>query len=330
MRVRRPHLTFIGVALLGAAPLLVATGCKPNLGDPPSVVAGPRILTVRGTPAEAAPNDPVVYDVLAVDVTGQITPPPVSWATCNKPKPPAEANAVSSECLGMIPEETPPQPTYMAMMPAKACKQFGPQPPDVERGQPPVRPRDPDVTGGFYQPVRAVLQVDSQVDSDPIAFALERIKCGLSNAPNDITGTFNMTYKANVNPKIAAVSLDPDGDPAPLFPPQQLAWVGAGGATTFEVSWTPETPESYPVYDPGTQMIDTHREALSVSWYATAGAFDHDRTGRGESEPELATQNRWAPPAVAGPAPLVVHFWVVLRDSRGGVDFTGFDLEVRP
>jgi hypothetical protein len=313
------------ILLLAAGPLSFMAACKPNLGDPPSIVEGPRILAVRGMPAEAAQNDPVLYDVLAVDVDGRLASPAVKWATCHAPKPPAEANAVSSACLGDIPDETTPQPTYMASMPPTACKQFGPQPPDVERGKPPVRPRDPDVTGGFYQPIRAVL------DRGTIAFAMERIKCPLANAPSDISGTFAMTYTANVNPRIAGVALDPGGVPTSVFPPQpDIVWVGAGGASTFEVSWPADTPESYPVYNPGTQLLDTHREALSVSWYATAGAFDHDRTGRGEAEPELSTQNRWVPPAVPGPDPLIVHFWVVLRDSRGGVDFAGFDLEVRP
>jgi hypothetical protein len=39
---------------------------------------------------------------------------------------------------------------------------------------------------------------------------------------------------------------------------------------------------------------------MRVSWFATAG------------------------PDAAG----VVHFWIVLRDSRGGVDFAGGDLMV--
>jgi hypothetical protein len=310
--------------LLSAAPLLLSAACKPDLGDPPSIVEGRRILAVRGTPAEAAQNDPVVYDVLAVDVDGRMAAPPIFWATCHEPKPPAEANAVSAACL-TIPDEAGPQPTFMANMPAAACKQFGPQPPDVPRGKPPQRPRDPDVTGGFYQPVRAIL------DNGTTAFALERIQCPLANAPGDVTGTFKTTYKANINPKISEVRLDPDGAPTSLFPPQpETVWVGAGGSSTVEVVWPAETPESYPVWNPGTQTLDTHREALSVAWYATAGAFDHDRTGRGESETELSTQNRWVPPEITGTDPLLVHFWVVLRDSRGGVDFAGFDLEVRP
>ena len=82
-------------------------------------------------------------------------------------------------------------------MPGDACKKFGPQPPDVERGKPALRPRDPDVTGGFYQPVRAKLEAS---DDEYVAFALERIRCRLANAPADVTAMFNMLSKANTNP----------------------------------------------------------------------------------------------------------------------------------
>jgi hypothetical protein len=312
------------LTVLAVAPLALALACKPDLGDPPSVVSGPRILAVRGVPAEAAQDEPVVYDVLAVDETGTLVNPPVTWATCHEPKPPAEANAVSAACLDIDPE-TGFQATFKSPMPSTACKQFGPQPPDVERGKPPIRPRDPDTTGGFYQPVRAIL------DGGTIAFAMERIKCPLANAPSDITGMFNAMYKANVNPTLQSVTLDPDDDPVTLFEEgsaQGDDWVGSAGSFFVQAAWPDTTPESYPVWNPMTQTLDTHREALSVAWYATAGTFDHDRTGRGEAEPELTTTNRWTAPAVTEPT--TVHLWVVLRDSRGGVDFAAMDLEVRP
>jgi hypothetical protein len=37
------------------------------------------------------------------------------------------------------------------------------------------------------------------------------------------------------------------------------------------------------------------------------------------------TATSWRAPAAG-----VVHLWVVLRDSRGGVDFAGYDLAVAP
>ncbi|MES1210256.1 MAG: hypothetical protein ABUS79_30325, partial [Pseudomonadota bacterium] len=81
MRRWRLLLAVVGVA--GAA------GCKPDLGAPPSLVNGPRILGVRGMPAEATPGGMVTYDLLAVDVTGTDQAPDVGWAQCLLPDPPA-------------------------------------------------------------------------------------------------------------------------------------------------------------------------------------------------------------------------------------------------
>jgi hypothetical protein len=307
------------------APALFATACKPNLGSPPSLIVAPRILAVRGMPAEAAEGEMVTYDILAVDPTDPTLPtariesPQVKWALCHDPKPPASANAVASTCLGML-DDSMPAATFKAPMPSDDCKVFGPQPPDVMPGKPPLRPQDPDVTGGFYQPVRAVLATS---DGEETAFQLERLKCHLANAPADITAAFNMMIKPNQNPAIASVTLDPAGTPTTLFAMNQAAapampTVAAGAPVTLEVAWSDTTPETYPVFNLVTQMLDTHRESLSVSWFATDGSFEHDRTGRGEMETDLTTDNVWTAPTTPG---AVVHFWVLLRDIRGGVDF---------
>jgi hypothetical protein len=310
-----------------AAPLVLALACKPDLGSPPSLIVGPTIIAVRGTPAEAAEDAPVTYDVLAVDVPGRIQDPSMTWATCDDPKSPAQINAVNPKCLA-IPDEAGPSPTFMTMMPDGACKVFGPQPPDVMAGQPPLRPQDPDVTGGFYQPVRARLTDGSDVVT---AFALERLTCRLANAPSDITAQFNMMIKPNQNPTIASVTLDPAGTPVTLFAAGQPAaaatpTVAAGTPVTLEVAWPETTPETYPVFDLVTQMLDTHRESLSVAWFATDGSFQSDRTGRGETETELTTDDVWTAPKTTG----LVHFWTLLRDSRGGVDFAEMALMVGP
>jgi hypothetical protein len=309
-----------------AAPLILALACKPDLGSPPSLIVGPTIIAVRGTPAEAAEDAPVTYDVLAVDVSGRIQNPSMTWATCDDPKSPAQINAVNSKCLA-IPDEGGPSPTFMTTMPDGACKVFGPQPPDVMEGQPPLRPQDPDVTGGFYQPVRARLTDGGEVVT---AFALERLTCRLANAPSAITGEFNMMIKPNQNPTIASMTLDPTGTPAPLYlagqPPAATPTIASEATVTLEVAWPATTPETYPVFDVVTQTLETHRESLSVSWFATDGSFQSDRTGRGETDTELATDDIWTAPKTPG----LVHFWVLLRDSRGGVDFAETALMVGP
>jgi hypothetical protein len=218
----------------------------------------------------------------------------------------------------------------MTSIPSDACMLFGPQTPPAKQGQPPIRPRDPDVTGGFYQPVRVALQAS---DGHDTAFQLQRIACPLAGAPIDVTLTFNMTYTANQNPSIAAVTLDPDGAATQLFgaaasPPPPAATVPAGAKVTLEVTWPASTAETYPVWELATRTLTTHTESLRASWFATAGTFTLDSSGRGEDEdPALTfTRNDWTAPAAAA----TVHFWVVIRDSRGGLGFAAFDVDIAP
>ncbi|HEY7375968.1 MAG TPA: hypothetical protein VIF57_27660 [Polyangia bacterium] len=301
-----------------------AAGCKPDLGSPASLVIGPRVLGVRGTPAEADPGTPVAFDVLAVEPDGTIVDPAVGWSFCHTPKPPAEANAVSNACLD-TPDDAGPAPSFMAPLPNDGCMTFGPQPPPVKPGQPQIRPRDPDATGGFYQPVRVTLQAATGTD---VAFQLQRITCMLANAPIDVTRVYNTTYTKNLNPVIDRVTLDPDNAATPLVGASAATDVAiAPGATvTLELGWGADVPESYPVWDLASRTLITHRESLRVSWFASDGSFPKDTTGRGEDEMELSARNDWTAPAQPG----TIHFWVVLRDSRGGLDFAAFDLTVSP
>ena len=64
--MRGIHVKLLASSLIWS-PLVLASACRPNLGNPPSIVDGPRILAIRGTPPEAAPGASVTYDILAVD-----------------------------------------------------------------------------------------------------------------------------------------------------------------------------------------------------------------------------------------------------------------------
>ena len=59
-------------ALVAALAALAAAACKPDLGDPPSLITEPRILAVRSDPAEVEPDHAVAYQALiaAPDGTG--------------------------------------------------------------------------------------------------------------------------------------------------------------------------------------------------------------------------------------------------------------------
>ncbi len=106
--------------------------------------------------------------------------------------------------------------------------------------------------------------------------------------------------------------------------PASLDQVPAGQRIRLLATWSPDSAESYPVFDSALQTIGERREALWLSWFITAGAFDDSLTGREESDTAVSTENAWQSPAVAG----VVFLWLVLHDSRGGTDFASYTLTV--
>lgn len=107
---------------------------------------------------------------------------------------------------------------------------------------------------------------------------------------------------SNTNPTLDAVSVDGDtGDPVTAI---------AGGKLVLEATATPESLETYEVDG------QTLSEEMRFSWLITEGSLlrnvSYSAEGTGETEWNLE----------AAPATL----WVVLRDQRGGVDWTSRQL----
>jgi hypothetical protein len=285
---------------------LLLGACRPELGASASLVTQMEVLAVRGEPAESKPGEMVTYTLLVASPDGTITVPDAAWGFCIAPKPLTENNVVADACLGQdaLAPITNSAPSITAPTPSDACSRFGPDVPPSMEGQPPLRPRDPDITGGYYQPLLVQL-------SDGVTYGLERITCNLANAPVDLAIEYRMRYVANKNPTLMPLALPTEID--------------RGATITIDAAWPPDAVEVFPVFDIPSQSLIDHREAMRVSWFASAGQFAHDRTGRDESDPATDTSNTWTAPADPG----VVHFWIVLRDSRGGVDFASADVSVR-
>lgn len=290
-------------------------GCLPDLGQPASLVKERRILAVKSEPPETRPGNGASYTALVVSPAGTESAPPLQWALCVTPKPLDENNIVAAACLqdsGVQPLGGPAA-SIMAATPGNACQLFGPDPPPQEPGKPPLRPRDPDISGGYYQPVRLG-------DGSVTGFALERITCNLASAGSEIAIAFQQRYVQNTNPSLRPLAAAVKGQPA------SLGAIAANAPVDFEVGWPPESVETFPIYDIVAQQLVDHRESMRVSWFATDGKFDHEHTGRDENDTATTTVNRWTAPATPG----LVHLWVVLRDSRGGVDFAAYDVTVTP
>lgn len=295
--------------------LLAVAACKPDLGDPPSLITTPRILAVQSDPAELSPSQAVTYHALVATPTGSAAPA-ISWSFCTEPAPLSSNNVVNDSCVTGGAEIDAGGTAIPATIPQSACMVFGPVTPAPAPGQPPVRPHDADVTGGFYQPIRALAALGGA--ELPAAIGLTRITCDLANAPLDIVKDFHARYRANQNPVLARVSAV-IADSAVALPAALPAHTEVG----LRAEWTADSAEPFPVFDAASRMLVDHRETIRVSWFASAGELASERTGRDETETETFADNVWTTPD-AGP----VYLWVVVRDSRGGVAFADYVIPI--
>jgi hypothetical protein len=153
------------------------------------------------------------FAALYVDGSGPITPSTVNWAICNERKPLAELEPVSPLCLyasGTWFTSLGVGNPVTGTMPSDACRQFGPDVPEPMPGQPPGRPVDPDVTGGYYQPVRALAP---GAGSNLTVIAETRLSCGLAQASPDVVAAFALRYHPNTNPLVASLGLCEPSEP---------------------------------------------------------------------------------------------------------------------
>ena len=311
-------------AIAVAAALAAAlAGCKPDLGDPASLVGEPRILAVRSEPAEVAPDHAVTLQALVATPGGDASPA-IAWGFCTEPAPLSSNNAVNDGCLTTAAALPASGIEVQATIPIDACSVFGPTPPAPLPGQPPRRPHDADVTGGFYQPVRA----EASVDGAPLSpgIGLTRITCDLANAPFDIVTAFRARYHANTNPTLVGVTALPPGAAGPGSGAAELpAALRPHTQVTLRATWTDDSAETFPVFDPESRTLVDHREAMRVSWFVSGGELASDRTGRSEAETDSFADDVWTTP---GPGP--AYLWVVLRDSRGGMAFSAHAVTIAP
>jgi len=291
------------------AAVLAAVHCVPTLSGTDSLVTSERILAIRADPAEAPPGTEVAFTPLVVDVTGTVMSAPIAWDFCVAPKPITEDNVVARACLGdgaLLPAGA--GPTIRAATPANGCSVFGP-----DTGSTGLRPRDPDGTGGFYQPLRTELTGAAD------AFYLVRIHCDLPNASADAAAAFAKAYQPNQNPRLLPLMATVSGAPI------ALGSIPAGARVTLEASWDPSSAEAFAYFDQASQTVTTQREAMQVAWYSSGGALDTESTGRASNDFATTSDNGFAAPSSA----TTTHLWIVLRDSRGGIDFAAYDLVTR-
>jgi hypothetical protein len=284
--------------------------CIPSLGPGDSLITSPRILAVRAVPAEATPGTKVTFTALVAG-PGGTEDANVAWTFCTAPKPLTEDNVVSNACVtggdasALVPAGAGTSVT--AKTPPKGCSIFGP---DV--GSMGLRPRDPDTTGGYYQPLLATLPGADD------AIELARMHCDLANASGEEATAFAKAYHDNLNPTLLPLTATLGGAAV------ALTAIPASTHVVLQASWPAASAETFAYFDPASQTIGSQREAMQVAWYSSGGTLDTESTGRAGDDPATTSDDGWTAPATAG----TVHLWVVLRDSRGGVDYASQDLVV--
>jgi hypothetical protein len=345
--VTRSHIAWMLCAL-------PALACRPDVSGRPSELFVPRVLAIRSVPAEAPKSASIEYDALLAGPEGAVDPSGLDWALCNQRKPLTVSGPISLECRKRTSEVLTPLgfgAQVTGDLPDDVCNRFGPfPPPPAAEGEPSERPADPDTTGGFYQPVRVVTDVSGM---DEYTAGQTRLICGgLPGAAQEVSVEYVRTLVPNTNTALDGLSAERDGgdeEEIDTTPDGTALTVSPLERLTFKTRWAecneepgcgevdcPQVPdeerphctgsEPYNYLDPISRQLVVRRESIRVSWFATAGSFQSDRTGRAADDTLVpTTENAWvAPPADRSP----VYLWAVIRDDRGGVGWSQFKVEV--
>ncbi|MGD0836724.1 MAG: hypothetical protein ABSB49_08800 [Polyangia bacterium] len=294
--------------------LVLASGCSPEIDRSIALVTRPRVLAVQAEPPESPPGSSAVYTALAATPTGVQPAAGIAWSLCASPAQPSEDSPVSSACVLADAAATTNLATgngVSLVTPVSACDEFGPLGMPTLSGSPATQASAPDVTGGYYQPVRLLWD-------QALSFAFERLACPPVGVPLDLAQAYRAAYRPNQNPQLLAVSANGDGDGAPL----DVTALAPGSTIALTASWTPDSAESYVTIDVEQDVLLTQTETLWLAWFVTGGqlASDYALCPAGAT----SAANRWQAPA----APGTYYLWTVLHDDRGGVDFATTSLTI--
>jgi hypothetical protein len=337
-------------------------GCVPEFDDDLSIITAPRVLAVQADPAEAKPNEAVTISALVVQTDETAAPLVPRFSLCIDRKPLTELGPVNPTCLADPASGSAALLNLgagnqvSATLPSEVCRLFGPTPPEAKEGEPAGRPIDPDQTGGYYQPIGVA--VDSAKD---VGIGAVRLYCPLPRVNQAESVAFVTRYRPNQNPEVRALELIRGTDSIALTAETEASLPAATLApserVTLRASW-PDCPsepvcgdgfcgeaedlancsadcsaprgcagaESYVWFDRRTRVVAPRRETIRISWFASAGKFDAERTGREEGETALFSDNGWRAPAIAGD----VRIWTVIRDARGGQSWKTYRIAVAP
>ena len=343
-------------SVIASAALGSFLACVPDLPDDQALIASPRILAVRADPAEVRAGQPVTLTALLAAPPGvPVTGDALEWAMCLARKPLTELGPVAQECIdrfgtgGDSFQRLGRGQSVTATVPVDACRLFGPLVPPAAAGGVSGRPVDPDLSGGYYQPV--VLGSDAGA-----ALGSVRLACGVVGVPSSEAIRYNQGARPNENPEIERLEIVA-GAPHVVAPGGDApgGTVAPGARVELRAVWAacPRQPvcgdamctagenqstcaadcrdapkgctgaETYLWPNPATRLVEERQEHITVSWFADTGVFAEEQTGRTEGD-EDAASNVWTAPSQPG----VGRLWIVVRDDRGGVGWREYLVRV--
>ena len=138
----------------------------------------------------------------------------------------------------------------------------------------------------------------------------------------------------NTNPRFDDPAIELDGSPWPATSAESescasgaLPTLSAGSAShSLSIAMSADARDPLP----RETELDPVRESLLLSHFTTAGELDRAFSSITADESELRASVPWLAPETVEPDGLVVRFWFVARDLRGGSDFTSRALCVLP
>jgi hypothetical protein len=168
--------------------------------------------------------------------------------------------------------------------------------------------------------------------------------CVVSLKRLTISDPAKRTAPANCNPTLADFYATSPSNFTEALDDDKGVWVAAPGADQAPWDIIAERTATVPPDDDGDPVESCHGaqkksdgtyEALTVSWFTTAGHLDGGRSlylppgcttpsACADQRPETGADTTWYAPTAGEAAPYVdadglVRFWAVIRDDRGGV-----------
>lgn len=282
-----------------AAVVVLVAGCA-NDFDPASYLApgALRVLGVVADPAEAAAGASSTLTVVTPDLPAT---PSYEWVVCTQPPLPG-TSSIDPACLeadmgSFLVPQPGNGPSATVTMPSTA----GPKTLGI-----------PDATGGLYQPVKVRATMGDQVLDTVYGLRLSLPGIEPPNHNPTIASAALVDAPLAASPmNVTELSADPT-QPTP---------VAAGSEPTLRLALTPDSYETYPQITgiPPNVTVTMTQEQPRFFWYADAGIFTNDTTGRDRPDTQLKLDDGKHHAPHSGDR---INVIVVVHDERGGTAFT--------